>query len=76
MNKETEQILAELERIVMERQDWPRKSMTIDAIMDENGFYILINIWDDDEYLPMNWKHMKEMVNDKKTYFKFDESWP
>jgi hypothetical protein len=50
--------------------------MTIDAIMDENGFYILINIWDDDEYLPMNWKHMKEMVNGKKTYFKFDESWP
>ena len=46
------------------------------AIMDENGFYILINIWDDDEYLPMNWKHMKEMVNGKKTYFKFDESWP
>ena len=49
--------------------------MTIDAIMDENGFYILINIWDDDEYLPMNWKHMKEMVNGKKTYFKSDDWW-
>ena len=55
--------------------DEPRKSMTIDAIMDENGFYILINIWDDDEYLPMNWKRLKEMVNGKKTYFKSDGWW-
>jgi len=39
--------------------DEPRKSMTIDAIMDENGFYILINVWDDDEYLPFDWKLSK-----------------
>ncbi|MBO4811808.1 MAG: hypothetical protein J5552_09655 [Prevotella sp.] len=45
--------------------DEPRKSMTIDAIMDENGFYILINVWDDDEYLPFDWKRLKEKVNDK-----------
>ena len=55
--------------------DEPRKSMTIDALMDEHGFYILINVWDDDEYLPNNWKHMKEMVNGKKTYFKSDDWW-
>lgn len=55
--------------------DEPRKSMTIDAIMDENGFYILINIWDDDEYLPRNWKHIKEMVNGKIVYCKSDEWW-
>ena len=45
--------------------DEPRKSMTIDALMDENGFYILINVWDDDEYLPFDWKRLKEKVNDK-----------
>ena len=55
--------------------DEPRKSMTIDAIMDENGFYILINVWDDDEYIPFNWKQMKEMVNGKKRYFVSDEWW-
>ena len=55
--------------------DEPRKSMTIDALMDEHGFYILINVWDDDEYLPANWKHLKEMVNGKKTYFKSDDWW-
>lgn len=55
--------------------DEPHKSMTIDALMDENGFYILINVWDDDEYLPANWKHLKEMVNGKKTYFKSDDWW-
>lgn len=55
--------------------DEPRKSMTIDAIMDENGFYILINVWDDDEYIPFNWKQMKEMVNSKKRYFVSDEWW-
>ncbi len=55
--------------------DTPRKSMTIDTLMDENGFYILINVWDDDEYLPQNWKHLKEMVNGKKTYFKSDDWW-
>ncbi|MBR4365632.1 MAG: hypothetical protein IKP43_02495 [Bacteroidaceae bacterium] len=55
--------------------DEPRKSMTIDALMDEHGFYILINVWDNDEYLPYNWKHLKEMVNGKKTYFKSDDWW-
>ena len=55
--------------------DEPRKSMTIDAIMDENGFYILINVWDDDEYIPFNWKQMKEMVNGKKRYFVSDDWW-
>ena len=50
--------------------DEPRKSMTIDSIMDEYGFYILINIWDDDEYLPCDWKHLKEMVNGKIVYCK------
>jgi len=55
--------------------DEPRKSMTIDALMDEHGFYILINVWDNDEYLPANWKHLKEMVNGKKTYFKSDDWW-
>ena len=59
----------------MYESDEPRKSMTIDAIMDEHGFYILINVWDDDEYLPYNWKHLKEMVNGKKTYFKSDDWW-
>jgi hypothetical protein len=54
----------------------PRKSMTIDALMDENGFYILINIWDDDEYLPNNWKKMKEMVNGKIVYYSVDDWWP
>ena len=49
--------------------DEPRKSMTIDAIMDEAGFYILINIWDDDEYLPADWKRLKEKVNDKEVLF-------
>ena len=53
----------------------PRKSMTIDALMDEAGFYILINVWDDDEYLPINWKHLQEMVNGKKVYYKSDEWW-
>ena len=49
--------------------DEPRKSMTIDAIMDEAGFYILINVWEDDEYLPADWKRLKERVNDKVVLF-------
>ena len=49
--------------------DKPRKSMTIDALMDENGFYIFINKWDDDEYLPANWKRLKEMVNGKEVLY-------
>ena len=56
--------------------DEPRKSMTIDALMDENGFYIFINKWDDDEYFPFDWKRLKEMVNGKIVYFGFDDWWP
>ena len=55
--------------------DEPRKSMTIDALMDENGFYIFINVWDDDEYFPFDWKRLKEMVNGKMVYFGFDDWW-
>ena len=46
-----------------------RKSMTIDALMDENGFYIFINKWDDDEYFPFDWKRLKEKVNEKEVLF-------
>jgi hypothetical protein len=53
----------------------PRKSMTIDTIMDEAGFYILINVWDDDEAVPDDWKRLKEMVNGKIVYFPFDDWW-
>jgi len=49
--------------------DEPRKSMTIDALMDENGFYIFINKWDDDEYFPFDWKRLKEKVNEKEVLF-------
>ena len=44
--------------------------MTIDTIMDEAGFYIIINVWEDDECFPMEWKTLKEMVNGKKVYYK------
>ena len=53
-----------------------RKSMTIDTIMDEAGFYILINVWEDDECFPMEWKTLKEMVNGKKVYYKSNDWWP
>lgn len=59
----------------MYENDEPRKSMTIDALMDENGFYIFINVWDDDEYLSLNWKNLHEMVNGKKTYFGSNDRW-
>ena len=52
-----------------------RKSMTIDTIMDEHGFYILINVWDDDEAFPGEWKRLKEMTNDKKVYYSVDDWW-
>ena len=52
-----------------------RRSISIDTLMDEAGFYILINVWDDDEALLGNWKRLKEMVNGKKVYFKVDEWW-
>ena len=55
--------------------DEPRKSMTIDTIMDENGFYILINVWDDDEYLPINWERLKERRNDKILLYPFEDWW-
>ena len=48
----------------------PRTSMTIDTTMDEEGFYILINVYEDDEVLPSEWKTLKEMVNGKKVYYK------
>ena len=56
--------------------DKPRKSMTIDTLMDEHGFYILINVWDDDEFLPFEWKRLKEMVNDKIVYYNVNDWWP
>ena len=49
--------------------------MTIDTIMDEHGFYILINVWDDDEAFPGEWKRLKEMTNDKKVYYSVDDWW-
>jgi len=48
----------------------PRTSMTIDTMMDEEGFYILINVYEDDEVLPDEWKTLKEMINGKKVYYK------
>lgn len=48
----------------------PRTSMTIDTRMDEEGFYILINVFEDDEVVPGEWKTLKEMVNGKKVYYK------
>ena len=48
----------------------PRTSMTIDTMMDEEGFYILINVFEDDEVIPGEWKTLKEMVNGKKVYYK------
>ena len=42
--------------------DRPRTSMTIDTMMDEEGFYILINVFEDDEVVPGEWKTLKEMV--------------
>ena len=59
----------------MSEIDKPRKSMTIDTIMDENGFYILINVWDDDEYLPADWKRLKERRNDKILLYPIEEWW-
>jgi len=59
----------------MSEIDEPRKSMTIDTIMDENGFYILINVWDDDEYLPADWKRLKERRNDKILLYPFEDWW-
>ena len=53
----------------------PRTSMTIDTTMDEEGFYILINVYEDDEVLPSEWKTLKEMVNGKKTYYRADDGW-
>ena len=53
-----------------------RRSMTIDTLMDEAGFYILINVWDDDEAVAGEWKRLKELVNGKKVYFKVDDWWP
>ena len=50
--------------------DRPRTSMTIDTMMDEEGFYILINVFEDDEVVPGEWKTLKEMVNGKKVYYK------
>ena len=50
--------------------DRPRTSMTIDTRMDEEGFYILINVFEDDEVVPSEWKTLKEMVNGKKVYYK------
>lgn len=50
--------------------DRPRTSMTIDTRMDEEGFYILINVFEDDEVVPGEWKTLKEMVNGKKVYYK------
>ena len=52
-----------------------RRSMTIDTLMDEAGFYILINVWDDDEAVAGEWKRLKELVNGKKVYFKVDDWW-
>ena len=48
----------------------PRTSMTIDTIMDEEGFYILINVYEDDEVVPGDWKILKEVINGKKVYYK------
>lgn len=50
--------------------DRPRTSMTIDTRMDEEGFYILINVFEDDEVVPGEWKTLKEMINGKKVYYK------
>ena len=50
--------------------DRPRTSMTIDTMMDEEGFYILVNVFDDDELVPGEWKTLKEMINGKKVYYK------
>ena len=48
----------------------PRTSMTIDTMMDEEGFYILINVYEDDEVVPGEWKTLKEVINGKKVYYK------
>ena len=48
----------------------PRTSMTIDTMMDEEGFYILINVYEDDEVVPGDWKTLKEVINGKKVYYK------
>jgi hypothetical protein len=53
-----------------------RKSMTIDTLMDEHGFYILINVWEDDEAFPGDWKRQKEMVNGKIVYYSVNDWWP
>ena len=50
--------------------DRPRTSMTIDTMMDEEGFYILVNVFDDDEVVPGEWKTLKEMINGKKVHYK------
>ena len=50
--------------------------MTIDTLMDEHGFYILINVWDDDEAVAGNWKRLKELVNDKIVYYNVNDWWP
>ena len=50
--------------------DRPRTSMTIDTMMDEEGFYILVNVFDDDEVVPSEWKTLKEMINGKRVYYK------
>ena len=44
--------------------------MTIDTMMDEEGFYILINVYEDDEVVPGDWKTLKEVINGKKVYYK------
>ena len=53
-----------------------RKSITIDTLMDEHGFYILINVWEDDEAFPGDWKRQKEMVNGKIVYYSVNDWWP
>ena len=56
-------------------KDQPRRSVSIHTLMDEEGFYIFINDWDDDECVPYDWKRLKEMVNGNKVYYNWDEWW-